>query len=134
MTFTLILKTALIWLLIALLAVGNGILREKLLVPALGKGRALPVSGITLALIVLLVTWLTFDFIGMYPAATYLYVGLQWVIMTLAFEFLFGHYAGGKSWQVLLQVFDVRKGDLFLLVLVVTLLAPLGTAILKGIV
>jgi hypothetical protein len=52
--------------------------------------------------------------------------------MTLLFEFLFGHYVASKSWQDLLQVFNVLKGDLFLVVLVVSLFAPCLAARKRG--
>ena len=117
-------KAALIWLGIACLAVINGVLRENLMVPLWGRQIALPLSGVTLCLLVFLSAWFSRGFIGAKTGVARLLVGIQWVLMTLAFEFLFGHYAVGKSWAILLQSFNIATGDLFSLVLVVSLLSP----------
>ena len=117
-------KAALVWLGIACLAVANGVLREKLMVPQWGRHIALPLSGITLCMLVFLAAWFCRGFIGAKTGTVQWLVGVQWVLMTLAFEFLFGHYVAGKSWAVLLQSFNIATGDLFSLVLVVSLLSP----------
>lgn len=127
MTAILILKTALIWLLIACLAVINGLLRENLFAPQFGMTVALPLSGVLLSLIIFLVSWLLLPFIrGDYQGShnRFLLVGLQWVLMTLAFEFLFGHFVAGKPWGEILQIFDVAGGNLMLLVLASCLVSP----------
>jgi len=120
--------------LIACLAVANGVLRENVMAPITGMGMALPLSGISLSLIVLVVSYFSLGFLGVRTAAIYWLIGLQWVVMTLAFEFLFGHFVVGKSWSTLLQTFNLAKGDLFLLVLLVSLVSPYLMARLKGII
>ena len=57
-------------------------------------------------------------------ARVYWCIGLLWVALTLAFEFLFGHYVAGKSWSEVCQVFNVARGNLFLVALIVAGLAP----------
>jgi hypothetical protein len=42
----------------------------------------------------------------------------------VAFEFLFGHYLGGATWESLLADYDLRQGRLWPLVLVTVLVAP----------
>lgn len=132
MTTSLFLKAGAIWLVIALLAIGNGAFRESVLVPNFGQGLALPISGISLSLIVFIVTYLSFQLFGKNDSLTYLLIGLQWVLMTLIFEFVFGHYISGKSWSGIFQVFNIMKGDLFIVVLVVSLISPLLVAKIKG--
>ena len=133
MSINLLLKAALIWLLIACLAIGNGIVRESLFAPQFGMAVALPLSGITLSVIIFVVTYVAFSFLAATSQSACIAVGVQWVIMTLAFEFLFGHYVAGKSWVDLLQVFNLASGDLMLLVLLVSLLSPCFVARIKGI-
>lgn len=125
-------KVSLVWLIIAIFAVINGIVREKLLVPSLGYSAALPLSGILLCVIVICITYAAIGFFGAPDRRGYLLIGIQWVVMTLLFEFIFGHYVVGKPWGALLQTFNLLKGDLFLLVLIVSLLSPLLVAKLKG--
>ena len=133
MTPAIFFKASLIWLAIACLAVLNGILRQQLVAPMLGSGLALPISGITLSLMVFLVTYIFIGFFRTTEPADYFLIGAQWVVMTLAFEFLFGHFVVGKSWGQLLQTFNIAQGDLFLVVLVVSLLSPYAAARIKGI-
>lgn len=133
MTFPLFLKTSMIWFIIALLAIVNGIFREKVLVGMIGPNMAMPVSGITLSLIILLVTYLSFPLFGKHHALTYFVIGLQWVVMTLLFEFIFGHYVMGKSWSDILEVFHIMRGNLFIIVLAVSLISPLLMAKVKRI-
>ena len=132
MTVKLFFKTSLIWLAIAILAIGNGVLRESVLVPMLGQGLALPISGISLSIIVFIVTYFAFGFFGKQSFLTYFLIGLQWVFMTLIFEFVFGHYVAGKSWSTILQVFDTTKGDLFIFVLLMSLISPVLVAKIKS--
>lgn len=51
-------------------------------------------------------------------------IGLFWMVLTLAFEFLFFHYVGGHSWEVLLANYDMASGRLWPLILLWVLVAP----------
>ncbi len=133
MTVSLFLKVSAVWLAIVILAIGNGLFRESVLVPYLGQGAALPVSGISLSFIVFIVTYLAFPIFSKNDSLTYILVGVQWVLMTLLFEFVFGHYVIGKSWSDLIQVFNVLKGNLFVFVLVTSLFSPIIVAKIKGV-
>lgn len=130
----LLLRASGIWLVIVVAAVANGLFREAVLVPLTGAAAALPLSGILLSILVVLVAFATVAFLGAPAPRTLWLVGLFWVALTLAFEFLFGHFVAGKPWREILQVFDVGSGNLFLLVLVVTALAPRLAGRLRGIV
>lgn len=121
-----------IWFVIALFAVANGIFRETVLVSIFGQSIALPVSGMLLSLIVFVVTYLSFPLFGKNNALTYFLIGFQWVSMTLLFEVLFGHYMMGRSWSDISQVFHIMKGNLFIIVLLVSLFSPLLVAKIKG--
>jgi hypothetical protein len=50
--------------------------------------------------------------------------GILWGVLTVAFEFGFGHYVSGLGWDVLLADYDVRAGRLWPLVLLATVAAP----------
>ena len=131
MTVNLLLRAGAIWFVIAILAIGNGAIRESILVPHLGQSLALPVSGISLSIIVFIVAYLSFPFFGKHDSRAYFLIGFQWVSMTLIFEFMFGHYVIGKSWSSLVQVFNIMSGDLFIIVLAVSLISPLFVAKIK---
>jgi hypothetical protein len=51
-------------------------------------------------------------------------IGLFWMALTVAFEFLFFHYVGGHSWEVLLANYDMSAGRLWPLILLWVAVAP----------
>ncbi len=53
-----------------------------------------------------------------------LLVGTAWLLLTVAFEFLFGHYIAGNSWDRLLADYNILKGRLWILVLLWTFISP----------
>ena len=131
MSVYLFLKASMIWFIMAIFAVINGMIRENIFVPYLGEANALPISGISLSIIIFTITYLSFDLFGKNGYLTNLYIGIQWVAMTLIFEFVFGHYAMGKSWLELLQVFNLLEGNLFIVALLVTFFSPIVVALIK---
>lgn len=127
-----VLKAGLVWICIACLAIANGLIREFLFVPLFGTSAALPLSGLSLGLIIFAVTFIAIGFIGATAKKHCFLIGTLWVLMTLAFEFLFGRFVAGKSWTELMQVFNLIRGDLFLLVLLASFFSPLLVARIKG--
>jgi hypothetical protein len=121
-----------VWFGIACLAVGNGLVRQNIISPLLGQDVSLPLSGLTLSIIVFAVTYITFGFIGASTKSSCLFVGALWVLMTLAFDFLFGYFVADRSWSTLLDVFDISGGNLFTLVLLVSLFSPYVAFRMKG--
>lgn len=51
-------------------------------------------------------------------------MGLLWLALTVAFEFLFFHYVGGRSWSDLLGNYDVAAGRVWVFVLLWVAIAP----------
>lgn len=132
MTIHMALRAALVWLGIACLAVGNGLVRQNIISPLLGQEIGLPLSGLTLSIIVFAVTYTTFGFVGARAKSSCLFIGTLWVLMTLAFEVILGYFVAGKSWSALLDMFDISAGNLFTLVVLVTLLSPYVVARIKA--
>lgn len=132
MTARLFFNSLFVWVIIAIFAIVNGVFRENILAPVLGKTLALPISGLSLSIIIFVVTSLAFSLINGNDKLTYILIGLQWVFLTLMFEFVFGHFVVGKSWASIFAVFNIVKGDLFLVVLATSLVSPLLVAMIKG--
>ena len=128
----LILKAIGIWLLLLFTAIGNAVFREKWLVPAIGSGAALPVSGLLLALLILLAAFVSVPVFNSSEGKIYGLVGVVWFALTLAFELFSGHFVMGKPWQEVMQVFSIRKGDLFVVALLSTLVSPWLAARMRG--
>ena len=121
---SLVLRALAAWLLLLLLAVLNGAFREAVLVPWLGVKAAHVVSTLLLAGFILGATALTIGWIAPASTSGALEVGALWLLLTVAFEFLAGHFLFRKPWSVLLADYDLGQGRLWVLVLVVTALAP----------
>jgi hypothetical protein len=51
-------------------------------------------------------------------------IGVTWVALTLAFEFLGGHFIFGRPWQELLGDYNLFAGRIWVMVLIVTLMTP----------
>jgi hypothetical protein len=131
-SFALWAKAGALWLAILALAMANGTLREKWLVPSLGPFAALVLSGILLSACVFLVALLAAPWYGRQSAAQWLAVGALWLAMTLAFEFGFGRFVQHKAWAEILEAYTFRGGNLWPLVLAMVLISPWLAAKLRG--
>jgi len=128
----LLLKSFLAWLVILCLAVANGALREAILIPSFGKNSGFILSGALLSLLVVLVAY-AFVHLKQGVSVTHgLYIGILWLCLTLAFEFSFGRYVQHKAMAELLDAYTFKDGNLWPLVLLVTLLAPYFAVLLKA--
>ena len=117
-------RSILAWCAILVLAVINGALRQGFLIPRLGEGAGHIVSTLLLSALVLGATWLLLPWIGATTRGDAWSVGGLWLLLTVAFEFLAGHYLFGTPWEELLADYNVTQGRIWVLVLVTTLLAP----------
>jgi hypothetical protein len=120
-----------VWLGILLLANLNGAVRELWLIPAMGQIAGRAVSTVALSVLVFLITWLTVGWIRPASTGDALLIGVIWLLLTLAFEFVAGHYVFHKPWAELTVDYNVARGRIWPLVLVVVLFAPLWTARLR---
>ena len=111
------------WLLIIPLAILNGVLRDTLLSPWLGPQVALPLSGVLLCGLILLVAAFALPRLVRGPARLFWWIGLFWMLLTVLFESAFG-LANGSTVRQLLTAYDVTSGNLWLLVVLYTAIAP----------
>jgi len=85
-------RAIVVWALLLLTAVANGGVREGLLIPKLGARAGHVISTLTLSAAILLLTWLFRRWLNPPTTGAALLIGAFWVSLTLAFEFLGGHY------------------------------------------
>ena len=118
------------WPGMAALGVANGLSRG-LYARSLGEARAHQVS--TATLIAALVPYAhAVDRRWPVPTARAAAgVGATWVVLTVAFEFGFGHFVAKQSWDTLRADYDLRRGRLWPLVLVATAAAPAAARTLR---
>ncbi len=124
-------KILAVWAGILVLAVANGALREAVLIPKLGNQPGLILSGTLLSALILVVAYLSLPWLGARRPAAVLGIGLAWLALTLVFEFSFG-LLRGKPISEMLQAYTFSGGNLWPVVLVVTVLAPYLAAKLRG--
>jgi hypothetical protein len=120
-----ILRTLAIWIGLLVLAILNGGFREAVLVPRLGRGVGHAVSTVMLSALILGAGWISTPWIGPRSVQEAWTIGLIWVSLTLAFEFLAGHFVFGKPWVELFADYNLLAGRIWIMVLVVTLMTPI---------
>ena len=108
----------LVWFLLAIVAIANGVVRQSTYGKILPSLAAHQVSTLTAIIASGTLVW----FInGAWPIETSTQawtIGAIWLVSTIAFEFGFGHWVAGHSWEVLLADYNLMKGrvwSLFLL-------------------
>lgn len=121
-----------VWFGILALASLNGAFRDLAMTPRIGDTPARAVSTILLCGVVLVITWLALPWIGPHSIRDALAIGSLWVGLTLAFEFLAGRYLFHQPWAELLADYDLRRGRIWIAVLLVTFIAPLWLGRIRG--
>lgn len=112
------------WLALLAVAMVNGALREFTYgkyVSELSAHQLSCLTGILLFAVVI------HQYVRRWPFASArqaLGVGLFWMLLTVAFEFLFFHYVGGHSWDALLANYNLSAGRLWPLILLWVAFAP----------
>ncbi len=112
------------WLGLVIIAVANGIVREKLYGQSMSELSAHQLS--TLIVIILLGIYifvLTIVF-QIQSAKQAFMISSVWMIMTVIFEFVFGHFVAGQSWTNLFMDYNILNGRVWVLVLIWIFIAP----------
>ncbi len=117
-------KAILFWFLLTMLAIVNGTVRIKLIIPQTGLTAGLAISTVMLCALILVTTWIGIHSLGPTTARQAWGIGLFWLVMMLAFEFGVGYFLFKKPWSELLLDYDLAKGRIRLLLPIVTKLAP----------
>lgn len=119
-----ILKSLLIWLCFIPLAVLNGGLREYVFNDMIGEAVALPLSGISLSLLIIAVSAIALPRLGRFGLSESVLTGSLWAVLTVAFE-LSLWLTGGGSCAGFISANNPLTGNLWLLVVASTFLSPI---------
>jgi hypothetical protein len=112
------------WFLMLLVSVANGAVRDFTYGMRMQELTAHQLSTVSSVLLLGIVIR---GFVRLYPPASgreAISIGLLWMALTVAFEFLFFHYAGGHSWVELFGNYNVLKGRVWVVVLAWIAIAP----------
>ena len=112
------------WLGGSVLGVANGVIRETVYKERVGDLRGNQISAATLIALLAFYFWLLQRRWPITTAQKALEIGATWLVLTVLFEFGFGHYVDRKPWSELLKNYNLAGGNLWLLVLVWIWLGP----------
>lgn len=112
------------WFAMLLVSVANGAIRDFSYGKHMGE---LAAHQLSTAASVLLLGVVMRGFTRVCPPASgreAISIGLLWLVLTVAFEFFFFHYAGGHTWSELLANYNISKGRIWPVVLIWIAIAP----------
>ncbi len=114
-----------IWALMIPVAILNGGFRENVLVK-LGA-IASPLSAIILSVCIFVITFLLLPKIKEYKKLDYIFIGIMWCILTNLFD-LSMYIKSGGGISDLIKAYDFLSGNLWIIVVLTTLLSPIIVA------
>ena len=118
------LKYVLAWIAMVLIAIANGALREASYGKRMSELQAHQISTLSGVLLFSAYIYVVIRICRPDTSEQAITVGLIWLGLTVAFEFLFGHYVVGHSWSKLLYDYNVFAGRVWVVVLIWVTVAP----------
>ena len=112
------------WIGMVILAIMNGAVREKIYGPHMRELSAHQLSTVIGLIIFGLYIWTLTGIYRIGSSSQAFMIGGMWLIMTILFEFIFGHYIMRHSWIKLFHDYNLLKGRVWLLVLIWTAVGP----------
>jgi len=119
-----VLKYTIAWMPMIFIAIANGVLRQYVYGRWMKELSAHQVSSLTAMVLFYLYTWILAKKWPLESSHQALAVGFIWLCLTVAFEFLFGHYVANHSWSRLIHDYNLLSGRLWALVLLTVTAAP----------
>lgn len=112
------------WVPLVFIAIANGLFREKFFANRLKELQAHQASTVTLIILFGIYIWIVLRIWKPESAQQATFIGLIWLVLTVAFEFLFGHYVAGHSWGRLFNDYNILAGRVWILILIWVAIAP----------
>ena len=113
-----------IWLLLTPIGILNGGLRIYITEPLFGNF-ARPLSGIILSIMIFAVAYFLIPKIGKAKPIEYIGIGIGWAILTNIFDIVVNKIEN-RPFSDFLEMYDITTGNLWILVVIVTLTAPIS--------
>ncbi|MDD3493231.1 MAG: hypothetical protein PHU95_02330 [Candidatus Thermoplasmatota archaeon] len=122
---TLLLYALLLWILFFPFAIVNAGLREKVWAPRFGEHAGHVISTIIFLVVLLLAIYAFLRVVDIpYNPGDLWLLGVLWLVLTVLFEFGFGHYVMGNSWEALLHDYNLLAGRVWVFIPLAWLLSP----------
>ena len=103
-------KYLLVWFLLAVVGVTNGLIRQSTYGKVVSELAAHQISTITAIIASGVVVWFAHRVWPIESAGQAWMIGILWLLMTVTFEFGFGHYVAGHTWERLLADYNLLNG------------------------
>jgi hypothetical protein len=127
-----VLRGIVVWLVLIFAETQHGTARGILLKPHVGDLRARQIGVFTGSIIFFAVALAFVRWIGANRASQLFGVGVLWVGLTAAFEVSFGRFVLGYSWERIRSDYDLSKGGLLPIGLVLLALSPYIAGKVRG--
>jgi hypothetical protein len=112
------------WFAFPFVGIFNGTLRELTYKKFVGDLPAHQISTATGIILFGIVFYFIFNKWKIESLKNTIWIGVIWLVLTILFEFGFGHYVMGNSWEKLFHDYNLTEGRVWSLFLIWTLVAP----------
>jgi len=129
-----ILRAFIVWLVIAAAEAFQDSLRVRFLNRRAGDRRARQIGVFCGSGLLLAIAWLGVPWIGADTELRLLGIGLLWLALMLTFHLAFGRLVLHASWDRIISDFDLRRGGLLGIGMLILCVTPLLVAKLKGLI
>ena len=119
------LKSLGIWIVLAVSAIVVATFRVVVLLPQIGEQTAHQLGTGLYLIVQFAIIFFFIKKMKIKETIILLRIGILWVVITIIFEFIFGHFVMGHPWQKLLADYNLFNGRLWVLVLINNLSSPL---------
>lgn len=117
-------KYLLAWFLLAIVATINGIVRQSTYGKTISDIAAHQISTVTGIFVTGAVIWWISRMWPLESSSQAWTIGVLWLILTIGFEFGFGHFVAGHSWEKLLADYNILNGRVWSLFLIWVAVMP----------
>ena len=112
------------WFPMVLIGIANGVLREATYGKHLGELQAHQTSTVSAVVLFGIYIYIVVRIWTLQSPVQAFIVGLMWLALTVAFEFIFGRWVAGHSWSWLLHDYNVFAGRVWVFVPIWVTIAP----------
>jgi len=116
-------RALVVWMLMMAIETIHGVLRNRFLVPVIGDVGSRQIGVLIGSVLILGIAILLIGWIHPTSERSLLAIGVLWLNLTLAFEFGLG-LALRRPWAAMLADYDLRRGGLLSIGMVVLALSP----------
>lgn len=112
------------WIGMVILAILNGVIREKAYGQFMHELSAHQLSTLIGLILFGVYIWVLTGIFLIESSRQAFVIGGMWLTMTIVFEFGFGHYVMGHPWRKLFHDYNLLEGRVWTLVLIWTAVSP----------